>query len=69
MVGEKKSKAATFIIASRLECQRPSTDSNFAENSDWDVAEKYLFETRLGICQKIYTTQFSGEKILHTENA
>ena len=24
---------------------------------------------RLGICQKIYTTQFSGEKILHTENA
>ena len=25
--------------------------------------------SRLGICQKIYTTQFSGEKILHTENA
>ena len=24
---------------------------------------------RLGICQKIYTTQFLGEKILHTENA
>ena len=24
---------------------------------------------RLGICQKIYTTQFSGERILHTENA
>ena len=24
---------------------------------------------RLGICQKIYMTQFSGERILHTENA
>ena len=24
---------------------------------------------RLGICQKIYTTQFSGERILHSENA
>ena len=23
---------------------------------------------RLGICQKIYTTQFSGERILHTKN-
>ena len=29
----------------------------------------FLFCYRLGICQKIYTTQFSGEKILHTENA
>ena len=26
-------------------------------------------DCRLGICQKIYTTQFSGEGILHTENA
>ena len=26
-------------------------------------------EARLGICQKIYRTEFSGEKILHTENA
>ena len=26
-------------------------------------------ESRLGICQNIYTTQFSGERILHTENA
>ena len=26
-------------------------------------------QLRLGICQKIYTTQFLGEKILHTENA
>ena len=26
-------------------------------------------KVRLGICQKIYTTQFSGERILHTENA
>ena len=25
--------------------------------------------TRLGICQKIYTTKFSGKRILHTENA
>ena len=25
--------------------------------------------SRLEICQKIYTTQFSGERILHTENA
>ena len=42
------------------------------------VVESYLIEdaerkekrgTRLGICQKIYTTQFSGERILHTENA
>ena len=24
---------------------------------------------RLEICQKIYTTKFSGERILHTENA
>ena len=24
---------------------------------------------RLEICQKIYTTQFSGARILHTENA
>ena len=24
---------------------------------------------RLGICQKIYTTKFSGKRILHTENA
>ena len=24
---------------------------------------------RLGICQKIYMTQFSGERILHIENA
>ena len=23
---------------------------------------------RLGICQKIYTTQFSGKRILHTKN-
>ena len=25
--------------------------------------------SRLGICQKIYTTKFSDERILHTENA
>ena len=25
--------------------------------------------SRLEICQKIYTTKFSGERILHTENA
>ena len=24
---------------------------------------------RLGICQKIYTTQFTGKRILHTKNA
>ena len=29
----------------------------------------YSGDLRLGICQKIYTTQFSGGKILHTENA
>ena len=28
-----------------------------------------MMTIRLVICQKIYTTQFSGEKILHTENA
>ena len=28
-----------------------------------------LFKTRLGICQKIYTTQFTGKRILHTKNA
>ena len=27
------------------------------------------FSVRLEICQKIYTTKFSGERILHTENA
>ena len=26
-------------------------------------------DARLGICQKIYTTEFPGERILHTENA
>ena len=52
MVGEKKSKAATFIIASRLECQRPSTDGNFAENFDWDVAEKYFYATVTTICNQ-----------------
>ena len=30
---------------------------------------KSIQRNRLGICQKIYTTQFSGERILHTENA
>ena len=34
--------------------------------SNWHLLPLAL---RLGICQKIYTTQFSGEKILHTENA
>ena len=30
----------------------------------------YIFPIiRLEICQKIYTTQFSGNRILHTENA
>ena len=29
----------------------------------------FLFQTRLEICQEIYTTKFSGERILHTENA
>ena len=28
-----------------------------------------LVPSRLGICQKIYRTEFSGERILHTENA
>ena len=28
-----------------------------------------LAVARLEICQEIYTTKFSGEKILHTENA
>ena len=28
-----------------------------------------LYSARLGICQKIYRTEFSGERILHTENA
>ena len=31
--------------------------------------EKYWHTSRLGICQKIYTTKFSDEIILHTENA
>ena len=31
--------------------------------------KKKLHISRLGICQKIYTTQFLGEKILHTQNA
>ena len=28
----------------------------------------FYLSGRLGICQKIYTTQFSGERILHTKN-
>ena len=34
------------------------------------VGNKMILEhvVRLGICRKIYTTQFSGERILHTEN-
>ena len=45
------------------------------DTHDWDrVVLVFLHQSpiptlRLGICQKIYTTQFSGEKILHTENA
>ena len=35
-----------------------------------EILNKKPVETqiRLGICQKIYTTQFSAERILHTEN-
>ena len=40
------------------------TDLNFSTNS-----LELPGISRLGICQKIYTTQFSGERILHTENA
>ena len=32
-------------------------------------AKKYSSSIRLGIGQKIYTTQFSGARILHTEKA
>ena len=32
-------------------------------------AFKLSGEGRLEICQKNYTTKFSGERILHTENA
>jgi len=35
----------------------------FILHPDWDP------RTRLEICQEIYTTKFSGERILHTENA
>ena len=36
-----------------------------------EILNKKPVETqiRLGICQKNYTTQFSAERILHTENA
>ena len=37
----------------------------------WTITARQTFTippSRLGICQKIYTTQFSGERILHTEN-
>ena len=32
------------------------------------IFKEIQFRFRLGICQKIYTTQFSGERILHTKN-
>ena len=38
----------------------------------WGQQEKWELRpgsTRLEICQEIYTTKFSGERILHTENA
>ena len=41
----------------------------FAELSEKSSKMEVECGFRLGICQKIYTTQFSGEKILHTENA
>ena len=33
------------------------------------AVEGFVPTSRLGICQKIYTTQFLGKRILHTENA
>ena len=33
------------------------------------IFKEIQFRFRLGICQKIYTTKFSDERILHTENA
>ena len=34
-----------------------------------DVSFAEIPSGRLEICQEIYTTKFSGERILHTENA
>ena len=39
------------------------------EDGKISCSNSIVAKLRLGICQKIYTTQFSGEKFLHTENA
>ena len=68
------------IRSSRLGYSLPEEGNFFffdftGDTRDWDrVVLVFLHQSpiptlRLGICQKIYTTQFSGEKILHTENA
>ena len=55
---------------------KKSLTSTFTKNECIDLWLEHLkwnnlchMIVRLGICQKIYTTQFSGERILHTENA
>ena len=48
---------------------RPARKTNRLFTFSSGSAAKTSPVIRLGICQKIYTTQFSGERILHTENA
>ena len=43
--------------------------TNFCQRIRLSCCQLQRSIVRLGICQKTYTTQFSGARILHTENA
>ena len=60
------SPAQYILYLIQLNCTKVNDDVNdeYEDNGDDDNDG-----ARLGICQKIYTTQFSGARILHTENA
>ena len=51
-----------FMMMVLLRCGQPGLRGS-------QVAPKYVQTQRLEICQKIYTIQFSGERILHTVKA
>ena len=50
-------------------CQNQNFPCNDTRANQMCMKQGFSEKLRLGICQKIYTTKFSDERILHTENA
>ena len=72
---QRKELTDSLNVARFLDGDVKNDLASYIENAVVSFKQRWFPDTlvnilyRLGICQKIYTTQFSGEKILHTENA